>query len=145
MSNALVIEEQPAKYGALFLSQARLGQGAFRVLVTEAYRRKCAITGESTLPVLEAAHIKPFSEGGFNNAFNGLLLRSDFHKLFDLGLVTVTPELNIEVSQRIREEWFNGKSYYALHGQKIAVTPDQAMDCPRHDLLRWHNEHVYVG
>lgn len=85
----LRVEEQPAQYGAPFLAQARLGQGAFRVLVTEAYKRRCAITGESTLPVLEAAHIKPFSQSGFNNAFNGLLLRSDFHKLFDLGLVTL--------------------------------------------------------
>ncbi|MEO6562821.1 MAG: HNH endonuclease [Nitrosospira sp.] len=86
----LRVEERPAQYGAPFLAQARLGQGTFRVLVTEAYKRRCAITGESTLPVLEAAHIKPFSQSGFNNAFNGLLLRSDFHKLFDLGLVTLT-------------------------------------------------------
>ena len=39
----------------------RLGQGLFRVMVTEAYSRRCAITGERTLPVLEAAHIKPYS------------------------------------------------------------------------------------
>lgn len=138
-------KERPAQYGAPFLAQARLGQGTFRVLVTEAYKRRCAITGESTLPVLEAAHIKPFSQSGFNNAFNGLLLRSDFHKLFDLGLVTLTPELNIEVSPKIREEWFNGKAYYRLHGQKIAVVPDNPLDYPRPDLLRWHNENVYVG
>lgn len=31
-----------------------------RVLVTEAYGRRCAVTGERTLPALEAAHIKPF-------------------------------------------------------------------------------------
>ena len=141
----LRIEERPAQYGAPFLAQARLGQGAFRVLVTEAYKRRCAITGESTLPVLEAAHIKPFSQSGFNNAFNGLLLRSDFHKLFDLGLVTLTPELNIEVSPKIREEWFNGKAYYKLHGRKIAVIPDNPLDYPRADLLRWHNENRYVG
>jgi putative restriction endonuclease len=137
--------DEPAKYGAPFLSKARLGQGAFRILVTEAYKRRCAITGESTLPVLEAAHIKPFSQSGTNNSFNGLLLRSDFHKLFDIGLVTITPELNIEVSKRIREEWFNGKSYYRLHGQRIAVVPDNSLDYPRPDLLRWHNDNIYVG
>ena len=73
------------------------------------------------------------------------MLRSDFHKLFDLGLVTLTPELNIEVSPKIREEWFNGKAYYRLHGQKISVVPDNPLDYPRPDLLRWHNENVYVG
>ena len=142
---AMQTKEAPAEYGTPFLSKARLGQGAFRVLVTEAYKRRCAITGESTLPVLEAAHIKPFSKGGVNNTFNGLLLRSDFHKLFDIGLVTVTPELRMEVSPRIREEWFNGKSYYRLHGQRITVVPDSALDYPRPELLKWHNDNVYVG
>jgi len=56
--------EEPARYGAEYLTHARLGQGAFRVLVTEAYERRCAITGERTLPVLEAAHIKPYAETG---------------------------------------------------------------------------------
>jgi putative restriction endonuclease len=45
------------QYGQPYLSRARLGQGAFRVLVTDAYSRRCAVTGEKTLPVLEAAHI----------------------------------------------------------------------------------------
>lgn len=141
----LQVADERAQYGAPFLARARLGQGAFRVLVTEAYKKRCAITGESTLPVLEAAHIRPFSQSGVNNTFNGLLLRSDFHKLFDIGLVTVTPNLRIEVSKRIREEWFNGKNYYRLHGQQIAVVPDSSLDCPRQDLLEWHNENVYVG
>ena len=38
---------------------ARLGHGAFRLLVTDAYQRRCAVTGERTLPVLDAAHIRP--------------------------------------------------------------------------------------
>jgi len=42
----------------------RLGQGSFRVLVTEAYDRRCAITNERTLPVLQAAHIKPYALNG---------------------------------------------------------------------------------
>ena len=39
----------------------RLGQGSFRIVVTDAYERRCALTGERTLPVLDAAHIKPYS------------------------------------------------------------------------------------
>src|SRR5262249_15935465 len=53
-----------ARYGTPTLIRPRLGQGAFRIIVTDAYRRRCAITGERTLPALEAAHIKPFAEGG---------------------------------------------------------------------------------
>lgn len=138
------VREPEARYGEAYLARARLGQGTFRVLVTEAYQRRCAITGEHTLPVLEAAHIKPFSKSGPNSTRNGLLLRSDFHKLFDLGFVTVTPELRVEVSPRIREEWFNGKSYYRLHGELLAAIPDSPNEHPGDEYLRWHNEHVYV-
>ena len=131
------------RYGAPALVKPRLGQGAFRVLVTDAYRRRCALTGESTLPVLEAAHILPFAESGPNDVANGLLLRSDFHKLFDLGMITVTPELRVEVSPRIREEWFNGKAYYRLHGQELANLPASISERPNPAFLRWHNESRY--
>ena len=90
--------KSPGRYGEPLLVKPRIGQGAFRVLVTDAYQRRCAITGEHTLPMLEAAHILPFSEKRPNLVSNGLLLRADFHELFDLGLVTVTPELRVEVS-----------------------------------------------
>ena len=33
--------------------------------------------------------------------------------------MTVTPDLRFEVSRRIREEFDNGRHYYALHGHKI--------------------------
>ena len=127
-----------ARYGDEFLTRSRLGQGAFRVLVTEAYNKRCAITGESTLPVLEAAHIKPFALEGPNSTSNGLLLRSDFHKLFDLGLVTVTPELDVLVSKRIKDLWYNGKAYYRLHGEKMAVIPTNPTERPNKDYLQWH-------
>ena len=102
------------KYGSPIEIRPRLGQSSFRVLVTDAYQRRCAITGERTLIALEAAHIIPYSGEGGHDVRNGLLLRADFHRLFDAGLVSVTPELKVRVSQRIKEEWFNGKIYYRL-------------------------------
>ena len=38
--------------------------------------------------------------------------------------MTVTPDLRFEVSRRIREEFDNGKHYYALHGQQIEPPED---------------------
>ena len=136
-------ESETARYGEAILTKPRLGQGGFRVVVTEAYKRRCAITGESTLPVLEAAHILPFAEQGPHEISNGMLLRSDFHKLFDIGLVTVTPTYRIEVGSRIKEEWFNGKSYYRLHGKTLATLPDRDSDKPSAAMLQWHNEHRF--
>ena len=141
----LIAEDSSVRYGEPTLVKPRLGQGAFRLIVTDAYHRRCAITGESTLPVLEAAHILPFAEKGPHDVTNGLLLRSDFHKLFDLGFITVTPEFNVEVSPKIREEWFNGKTYYRLHGQHVTNLPVEFAQQPNPEFLRWHNENRYRG
>ena len=70
----------------------RLGQGLFRILVTDAYSRRCAMTGERTLPVLDAVHIKPYSLVKRHELCNGLLMRSDLHRLFDGGYLTVDPK-----------------------------------------------------
>jgi HNH endonuclease len=134
-----------ARYGAEYVTQARLGQGAFRVLVTDAYLRRCAITGERTLPVLQAAHIRPFAQSGPNRIENGLLLRSDLHTLFDQGLLTVTKDLCVEVSGRIREKYENGRDYYALRGRTLVVVPSREIERPSLEMIRWHNENVYVG
>ena len=117
----------------------RLGQGAFRVLVTDAYRRRCAITGERTLPVLDAAHIKPYSESGPHRLDNGLLLRTDVHTLFDAGYLTVTPDLRVRVSRRIREEFENGRDYYALDGRKL-TGPVASAPPPKREYLEWHSD-----
>jgi putative restriction endonuclease len=113
--------EVGARYGEPHLIRPRLGQGAFRVLVTDMYGRRCAVTQERTLPALEAAHIRPYGDGGEHEPRNGLLLRCDIHSLFDAGYVTVTPSLHFEVSRCIKEEFDNGRDYYALHGQRISV------------------------
>jgi hypothetical protein len=44
-------------------------------------------------------------------------LRADFRKLFDLGLMTVTPDYRVQVSKRIHEHWFDGKVYYRLQAR----------------------------
>lgn len=136
------VAEQPGRFfGNEYLRRTRLGQGAFRALVTSAYSRRCAISGEKTLPVLQASHIKPFGQGP-NRVDNGLLLRSDLHILFDRGYLTVTTKQCVEVSPRIREEFENGKDYYRYHGNPLAVVP-RGIDQPNADFLSWHNENVF--
>jgi len=96
------------------------------------------------VPVLDAAHIKPYAQEGTHDPHNGILLRSDLHTLFDLGYVTITPEYHFEVSKHVREDYENGHEYYALHGQVIHV-PDRAVYQPAGENLAWHNENVYRG
>ena len=82
------VHEGPARFGQPILTLPRLGQGSFRILVTDAYERRCAVTNERTLPALDAAHIKPYSESGQHVVSNGILMRRDLHALFDKGYVT---------------------------------------------------------
>ncbi|MCK9393055.1 MAG: HNH endonuclease [Syntrophales bacterium] len=133
-----LVAESGEKYGSPVEVRPRLGQSSFRVLVTDAYQRRCAITGESTLMALEAAHIVPYSGEGGHDVRNGLLLRADFHRLFDAGLVSITPELRVKVSRRIKEEWFNGKIYYRLDNEPLSIVPIHPSMRPDPDRLDWH-------
>jgi len=135
--------EVPEGYGSGQLVKPRLGQGGFRIRVTEAYNRRCAITGESTLIALEAAHIVPYAREQRHEVSNGLLLRADFHRLFDAGLVAVDETYCVRVSPRIREMYYNGKSYYRLDGQVLTQVPTVDADKPDRDRLGWHFKNCF--
>ncbi len=138
-----LVAEPAARYGPPTIIQPRLGQGAFRIVVTDAYERRCAICGERVLPVLETAHVRPYAEGGLHQLDNGLLLRSDLHTLFDRGYLTVTPDRHVEVSKRIREEYENGHDYYALHGSRVR-DPRVGIPVPSAQNLQWHNDNRFL-
>jgi len=131
------------RYGNEYLNQARLGQGAFQILVTDAYHRRCAVTNEKTLPALEAAHIRPSGNKGPHRTNNGLLLRADIHRLFNNGYVTLDPNLHFLVSERVREQFENGREYYRFHGVELQNLPDSINDQPSREFIKWHNEKCF--
>lgn len=132
----------PGGRGAATLVRPRLGQSSFRTAVLAAYERRCAVTGERTLPVLEAAHIRPFADVERHDVRNGLLMRSDLHALFDAGLVTVEPNHRFRVSSQIRELYENGRDYYALEGRDVRVPPREA-DRPLAEYLDFHRSTIF--
>ena len=130
-------------------AKRRLGQGAFRTLVANAYQRRCAITGERSVPVLQAAHIQSFSDEGPNTVDNGILMRSDMHALFDAGYLTIDydqrGESRVVFSGRLHEDFGNGKDYSPYHGRRLAVVPDRKNLRPARQYLEWHHENVFLG
>ena len=132
------------RFGSPTLIIPRLGQGAFRIAVTEAYGRQCAITKGKVLPALDAAHIKPYGEGGEHVKSNGILLRKDIHSVFDAGYVTIKDDFTFSVSKKVKEVFNNGEEYLRLHGSEVR-RPDRKADWPDVDLLRWHNKERYLG
>lgn len=131
------------QFGREYLTHARLGQGTFRTLVTDAYNRRCTVTGERSLPALEAAHIRAHNSEGPNLTANGLLLRADIHRLFDRGYVTVDSDLKFVVSRRLREDFENGRAYYLFHGKVLGNLPQETSDRPSPKFLEWHHATVF--
>ena len=132
------------RYGQPVLVRPRLGQGAFRIGVTDVYERRCAITGERTLPILDAAHIRPYGAGGEHEITNGLLLRTDVHRLFDLGYVTVSGDGRFEVGRRLKQDFENGRLYYEMHGRPI-TPPRELSHRPARAALEWHQTNRFLG
>lgn len=132
------------RYGRPTALRPRLGQRSFRFAVLDAYRGACAVTTEHSLPVLDAAHIRPYGQGGTHTVTNGLPLRNDLHRLFDLGYLTVKPDLTVAVSGRLRDEYANGRTYYELSGRRIEL-PQLQEDKPSREALEWHGDEVFLG
>jgi putative restriction endonuclease len=146
---AMIPDTRTTRFGKPLLTRPRLGQGGFRVAVADVYGRKCAVSTEHSLPALEAAHIRPYAEGGRNDISNGLLLRADIHRLFDKGFVTVTPDYQFHVSGRLRDEYENGRIYYELE-ERIRRAggihlPPRIENRPEPELLQWHSTEKFVA
>lgn len=120
----------------------RVGQQAFKGLLLTAYKRTCAITGSHITPTLDAAHIRPVEHDGEHRLDNGLLLRTDVHRLFDAGLLGVDGHHRLQVSPHIRKLWGNGKEFYERQGEVIGL-PDRRVDRPHKDFLDWHMSEVF--
>lgn len=111
----------------------RQGQFNFRSLMLIAYGETCAVTGCSTVDVLEAAHIVPYRGVHTNRADNGLLLRSDIHTLFDLGRLWIDPDtMTVRLASDMR-----GTDYWQYEGVKIAL-PKSKNDWPNPEHLAKH-------
>jgi putative restriction endonuclease len=135
---------EQARYGTEQRILPRLGQGSFRLAVTDAYEGACCATGEPSLPALEAVHIRPWSQGGTHDLSNGLLLRRDLHRLFDLGYLSVGSDRRLQVSTRLQDEFGTRCAYLDLGGRKLAVPRDPA-HAPSSEALTWHAESVFLG
>jgi putative restriction endonuclease len=72
-------------------------------------------------------------------------MRADLHLLLDKGYMTLTEDLEVEVSRRIKEDFENGKEYYAMQGQHLKVIPPREVERPSREFIQWHNEHRFMG
>lgn len=122
-----------------------IGNGAFQVLVTDAYERSCAITGERTLPILKAVHIKPLSDGGLNEVNNGILLRADLAGLYEAGYITIDRNYVVKVSPKLISDYGTGHEYLQYNGRHLQIRPQNFTQLPDRECLDWHEGYVFLG
>jgi putative restriction endonuclease len=144
LSPATIAAVESKGFGKPQIILPRLGQGLFRILVTDLYDKRCAMTGERTLPVLDAAHIKPYEVVQKHEVWNGLLMRSDIHRLFDRGYISVDPtNRRVAVSKRIKDEFENGREYYKIDGAEVRE-PNTSWARPNKENLEFHFNAVFL-
>lgn len=127
------------RLGPPALVRPRMGQGHFKRAVSAAYGHRCAVTSSATFPSLEAAHIRPFAAGGLHAVSNGLLLRTDVHRLYDRGYLGIDGDLRLRVSPQLRAHGWNGEEFYRREQDGFVIAaPDTDRLRPDRDALEWH-------
>jgi predicted RNA-binding Zn-ribbon protein involved in translation (DUF1610 family) len=111
--------------------RVRLGQGQFRRQLIDQFGFACALTGSAPPSALQACHLYSYAQVGHHHEDGGLLLRSDIHTLFDLGLILVDPETElIAISPKLAE--FN------LYWQMNGMSPSVELSPKHRHWLRLH-------
>ena len=104
----------------------REGAASFRKKVLENYQNKCAITGISVVDAIQAAHIRPYNGPQTNHLANGMALRSDIHRLFDLGKIRINPEdYHILLHPNIESE-YHSICIEKLDLRNVLIPPNKA-------------------
>lgn len=138
--------ELPVGMSREALVRIRVNQGFFRAAVLAAYDARGCITGLSIPNLLTASHIVPWSVDSKNrtNPSNGLCLNALHDRAFDAGLLTVTPELKVQLSPRIgkkrSDECTRG---FFLRYEGASIFPPRHF-APSVDFLRYHNENIFL-
>lgn len=114
---------------------SRQGQASLRRRTMKLYRDRCAISGCSVPDVLEAAHIIPYWGTATNHPSNVILLRTDLHTLFDLGLIAInTKGYRVCVDERLKRS-----EYWKFAGRPMTI-PNVSNCRPSKAALDQHRE-----
>lgn len=128
------------------LTAQRIKQHFFRRAVLSSYRGRCCMSGLSESRLLIASHIVPWSRDKTNrlNPSNGLCLSAIHDRAFDKGLISLTDDLRVVLSNDLvaRDEAFIKATFMPLQGRQIEM-PERFR--PEPAFLARHRAEVFLG
>lgn len=129
------------------LMKTRIGQYFFRITVLNSYGSRCCVTGLSKSDLLIASHIKPWKvsdeQTERTNPRNGICLNSLHDKAFDRGLITITQDFRILVSNAVIHAEMDEKTrgWFMSYNHRQICLPDKFL--PGKDFIEYHNDVIF--
>ena len=143
-SDLLIPEDFTGETRQVITTQ-RIKQHFFRRAVLSSYRGRCCMSGLSEPKLLTASHIVPWSKDKANrlNPSNGLCLSAIHDRAFDNGLITLTDDFKIIVSEELKRnnETFVKEVLLPLNGRTIEPPERFA---PQIKFIEWHRRELFV-
>jgi putative restriction endonuclease len=125
--------------------KVRVNQNFFRSMILSSYQTTCCITGLKIKELLVGSHIIPWSTDKENrmNPENGLCLNALHDKAFDKGLITISADLKVIVSDRLLKDAENKvlQKYFFPYHEKEILKPDRFM--PKEEFLQYHRDKIF--
>ena len=125
-------------------TKARVGQSVFRKAVLSSYNFKCCISGLAIPKLLVASHIVPWKDDIENRLHpkNGLALSMIHDKAFDIGIITITEEYKVLVSQKYhsKDDVFFNTSLMKYDGESL-IMPNKFS--PKSEFLEHHRDTIF--
>jgi putative restriction endonuclease len=128
------------------LIRARVNQDFFRAAILASYDTRCCITRLPIAQLLTASHIVPWSVDTKNrtNPRNGLCLNVLHDRAFDCGLLTVTPDLKVKLSPRVKRNPEKAAREFLGRYEGVSISPPRRF-APNRDFLLYHNEKIFLA
>ena len=118
--------------------KARYHQPLFRARVIHAYEERCAVCRLPFTELLEAAHIRPDSQGGSAKISNGMSLCKIHHGAYDTDIIGISPDYKIHVKKSVLAT-FDGPtlqhSIKEMDGEELRQIPTETSSKPDRELL----------
>lgn len=128
------------------LTTQRIKQHFFRRAVLSSYRGRCCMSGLTDSRLLIASHIVPWSSDKANrlNPSNGLCLSAIHDRAFDKGLISLTDDWRVVLSDdlRTRDEAFVQAIFLPLENHQIEM-PERFR--PEPVFLAYHRTEIFLG